>query len=95
MLSDRYARQRLLAAVGDSGQARIAEATYAVALDGAPASRVERDYLERAGGQRFVPAESVPDFTHGEAFRHECARDFAAGAWRALIQLRHALEHGQ
>ena len=88
---DRHARQRLLAAVGDAGQARIASATYVVASDGA--ARVARDYLERAGAERFVLQASTPaPFAHASAFRHASARDFADGCWRALGQLRAALE---
>ena len=90
---DRYARQRLLAAVGDSGQQRIAARTYFVQSGAALASEVERAYLERAGATRFAMA---PDgrvaFAHGGAFKHAAARDFAEGAWQALVQLRSALE---
>jgi hypothetical protein len=86
---DRHARQRLLASVGDAGQARIAAATYKVASDSA--AEVERDYLERAGAERFEAASAAP-FAHAAAFRYPAARDFAEGAWRALGQLRAALE---
>jgi hypothetical protein len=86
---DRHARQRLLASVGDAGQARIAAATYAVGSDAA--AEVARDYLQRAGAERFETAP-VPPFAHAAAFRDPAARDFAAGAWRALGQLRAALE---
>jgi hypothetical protein len=89
---DRHARQRSLAAVGDAGQARIVSATYRVAGDAA--ANVARDYLRRAGAERFEPAsEPLEPFTHAPAFRHAAARDFAEGAWRALRQLRVALEN--
>ena len=88
---DRYARQRMLAAVGDRGQAGIAAATFQVATGAAAA--VERDYLTRAGAEHFEPLEQpLAPFAHAAAFRHNAARDFAEGAWRALEQLRAALE---
>jgi hypothetical protein len=91
---DRYARQRLLAAVGDRGQERIARATFVAG--GAPpwVAETEREYLTRAGAQLFAPA-STPreEFAHAAHFRHAAARDFAEAAWRALAQIRHSLEH--
>jgi hypothetical protein len=88
---DRYARQRMLAGVGDRGQAGIAAATFQVAADAAAA--VERDYLERAGAEHFEPLEQPrAPFAHAAHFRHSAARDFAEGTWRALEQLRAALE---
>jgi hypothetical protein len=90
---DRYARQRLLAAVGDAGQERIAAASYAVVTEATLAGQVEREYLARAGAQQFSPATtSTPLFTHASAFRNDAAREFAAGTWRALAQLKHVLE---
>jgi hypothetical protein len=88
---DRHARQRLLAAVGDAGQDRIASATYTVASDAA--ASVARDYLARAGAERFeLASKPLEPFAHAAAFRHAAARDLAEGAWRALGQLRLALE---
>ena len=88
---DRHARQRLLAAVGDAGQARIASATYVVASDAA--AEIARDYLTRAGAERFeLASQPLEPFVHSGAFRHAAARDFAEGTWRALGQLRLALE---
>ena len=88
---DRFARQRMLAAVGDAGQARIVAAQYRVADDAA--GKVARDYLERAGGEHFAPVRApLEPFAHQRHFRHAAARDFAEGAWRALEQLRAALE---
>ena len=90
---DRYARQRLLAAVGDRGQERIARATFVV--QGAPllAGQIEREYLTRAGAQHFIEAPvSAAAFAHAAVFRHARARDFAEGAWRALAQLKSTLE---
>ena len=90
---DRYARQRLLAAVGDLGQQRIAAASYVVASDRALSSEVEREYLARAGAQHFsLATTSASAFAHAAAFRDGTAREFAAGAWRALRQLQSALE---
>jgi hypothetical protein len=93
---DRYARQRLLAVVGDSGQQRIARATFVVASERPLAAEVERDYLARAGAEHFsAPGERPPEFAHAAVFHHGVARDFAEGAWRALSQLNSALEPSQ
>ena len=89
---DRFARQRLLTAVGELGQARIVAATYQVGDDATPASQVAREYLERAGAILFEPASASPPFAHAEELRHPAAREFAEGAWRALTQLRQVLE---
>jgi hypothetical protein len=92
-MEDRYARQRLLAAVGDVGQARIAAATYVVSSAGSASSEVEREYLTRAGARLLVADGAPPPaFAHAAAFQNEGARDYAAGAWRALTQLRNVLE---
>jgi hypothetical protein len=93
-MSDRFARQRLLAAVGDLGQQRIAAATYVVSGDAEPSALVEREYLVRAGAERLLERETPARFTHATVFRHAAARDFAKGAWCALTQLRNALEQG-
>jgi len=97
-VSDRYARQRLLAAVGDRGQERIAGATYVVGNDDERSAEVEREYLVRAGARHFAAAGMAgapgPDFAHAAQFRDPGARAFAAGAWRALDQLRSAIERG-
>ena len=93
---DRYARQRLLAAVGERGQERIAQATFVVQSAPPLAAQIERDYLARAGAKHFAerPASApTTAFAHAAAFRHAFARDFAQGAWHALAQLRSTLEH--
>jgi hypothetical protein len=89
---DRFARQRLLSAVGDRGQERIAVAAFTAAADATLSSRVERQYLERAGARHFELESSAPTFVHAAELRHPAARDFAAGAWRALVQLKSVLE---
>jgi hypothetical protein len=92
---DRYARQRLLATVGDRGQERIARATFVVQSVPPWAAHVEREYLTRAGAQHVAegPASEPPvEFAHAALFRHATTRDFAEGAWRALAQLRSTLE---
>jgi hypothetical protein len=95
-MADRYARQRQLVAVGELGQARIGAATYVVPNDASLASEVEREYLARAGAVSLVAeSEPGPVFVHAAAFRHAEARDFAAGAWRALAQLKHVLEQAK
>ena len=93
---DRYARQRQLAAVGERGQERIAQATFVVQSAALLAAQTEREYLARAGAQQFAeaaPGAPAAGFAHAAAFRHPAARDFAQGAWRALAQLRSILEH--
>jgi hypothetical protein len=91
---DRYARQRLLANIGDHGQERIARASFGVASASPAAAQVEREYLERAGAVHFAPTPGGPvPFPHTGLFEHEVAREFAEGAWRALAQLRSILEH--
>ena len=93
---DRYARQRMLAAVGDQGQQRIARATYLASGDSALSSSVEREYLTRAGAEQFADRDGPPAaFAHSSAFHNAAARAFAAGTWRALAQLRNVLEQGQ
>lgn len=92
---DRYARQRLLAAVGDRGQERIARATFVVSSAPPLAVEVEREYLARAGALHFAeatPNGAASEFAHAAVFRDAAARDFAHGAWRALSQLRSTLE---
>lgn len=89
---DSLSRQRLLAAVGDAGQARIASGRYAVSGSSAFASGIEREYLTRAGAAQVGDASpSVVPFTHAAAFQHAAARDFAEGTWRALDQIKSAL----
>ncbi len=97
-MSDRYARQRSLAAVGDLGQARIVGATYVVGSDGDGSAEVEREYLARAGARHFAASGAAvaggAAFVHAAQFRDPAARAFAAGAWRALEQLKRAIERG-
>jgi hypothetical protein len=89
---DRYARQQQLASVGELGQARIVAATYSVGDDASVPSVVARQYLRRAGAERFEPVGAVPTFVHAAELRHPAAREFAEGAWRALAQLRRVLD---
>jgi len=92
---DRFARQQKLAAVGEPGQQRIARATYIARAGSAWGSEVERAYLARAGGEHFATTtEKAAPFPHQAAFKHPRARDFAEGAWCALVQLKIALEQG-
>ena len=94
-MSDRYARQRSLAAVGDLGQARIAGATYVASSDDDGSTEVERQYLTRAGARHFAASGAGgAEFVHAAQFRDPAARAFAAGAWRALEQLKRAIERG-
>jgi hypothetical protein len=90
---DPYARQRLLAAVGDAGQERILRGRYCVGSASVFGSRIEREYLTRAGAQQLEPAGGpATAFVHAAAFRHAAARDYAEATWRALTQLKSALE---
>jgi hypothetical protein len=92
-VNDRYARQRLLAAVGDLGQQRIAAASYVLSDDADGSADVEREYLARAGARHFAaPSEVGAAFVHAGHFRDAGARAFAAGAWRALCQLKGVIE---
>ena len=90
---DVFARQRLLAAVGDAGQERIARGHYVVESASAFASGTEREYLLRAGAREIgAPGGPAAAFAHAAQFRNAAAREFAEGTWRALVQLKSALE---
>jgi hypothetical protein len=89
---DRFVRQRALAAVGDRGQQRLIDASFAIEHEHTVPAATERHYLERAGAQHFRATEGPrPPFAHAAAFHHSMARDFGEGAWRALDQLKRAL----
>jgi hypothetical protein len=89
---DRFVRQRTLAAVGDRGQQRLADASFAIEHEHTVPAATERHYLERAGVQHFNATEGPrTPFAHAQVFRHQVARDFAEGAWRALDQLQRVL----
>ena len=92
MTRDRFTRQRRLAEVGDAGQQRIEAAQIEVrGLDGAD---IEIRYLAGAGvGElRHDPRLAPEPFVHAPMFENEASRRVAAGAWRALVSLRRALE---
>ncbi|HTA90253.1 MAG TPA: hypothetical protein VK745_11775 [Polyangiaceae bacterium] len=81
-------RQIRLAEVGIAGQARLAAASLEVR--GRDGSLAELVYLHRAGVERVAlrtDRVAVP-FSHEALFRHDDARRLAAGAWRALTQIR-------
>lgn len=90
---DRHSRQRRLPEVGERGQARVAAVQATVAAN-APGALVELAYLERAGVERLTLARDVSTlpFRHADWFQHRGPAMVAAGAWRALDQLRHSLE---
>ena len=81
-------RQIRLPEVGIEGQARLAAACLEVR--GRDGSLAELVYLCRAGVQRVAlnPDRKPTPFVHAALFRHESSRRLAAGAWRALAQLR-------
>jgi molybdopterin/thiamine biosynthesis adenylyltransferase len=92
MSEDRYSRQRRLSEVAESGQSRLANARVTVA--GRDGADVEIRYLVGAGVgdlSHAPDAEPVP-FRHAPSFQFASARRVAAGAWRALVTLRQALE---
>ena len=81
-------RQIRLAEVGLDGQARLAAA--ALEVRGRDGSLTEFLYLHRAGIERLElrPDRPALPFAHAALFRHPEARRLAAGAWRALAQMR-------
>jgi hypothetical protein len=84
-------RQIRLSEVGESGQARLSAATLEVR--GTDGSLTEFLYLHRAGILRLSiqPGKPAPAFAHSGLFRHESTRQKAAGAWRAIGQIRKIL----
>jgi hypothetical protein len=81
-------RQIRLSEVGALGQARLSGAS--VEVHGTDGSLIEFMYLHRAGIERLSIRPDVParPFEHGALFRHAGTRRLAAGAWRALAQMR-------
>ncbi len=81
-------RQIRLAEVGVEGQARLTAASLEVC--GRDGSLAELVYLHRAGVNRVAlrPDRKPAPFGHESLFRHESSRRLAAGAWRALRQIR-------
>lgn len=81
-------RQIRLSEVGEGGQARLSAATLEVR--GTDGTMTEFVYLHRAGIERLSiqPGKPAPAFAHGGLFRHEGTRRQAAGAWRAITQIR-------
>jgi hypothetical protein len=94
-MEHRFSRQERLAEVGPGGQERIRRFT-AVVCGEEEGEDVERAYLAGAGvGSVSVQSgEAAPPFAHAAAFRFQAARQVGAGAWRALAQLRRALQIG-
>ena len=84
-------RQIRLSEVGEAGQARLSAATLEVC--GTDGSLTEFLYLHRAGVDRLSIRSGKPAsaFAHGGLFRHESTRRQAAGAWRAIAQIRSIL----
>jgi len=81
-------RQIRLSEVGEAGQAALSAATLEVR--GTDGSLTEFMYLHRAGIERLSirPGKPASAFVHGGLFRHASTRRQAAGAWRALAQIR-------
>ena len=84
-------RQMRLAEVGIQGQARLANA--ALEVRGRDGSLAEFLYLHRAGVERIalLPDRQAVPFSHASLFRNDGPRRLAAGAWRALSQMRAVL----
>ena len=84
-------RQIRLAEVGLAGQARLSAARLEVrGTDGALSEFL---YLHRAGVERLTmkPNLQAKAFAHAALFKHAEPRRLAAGAWRALDQMRGVL----
>ncbi|HEY2409352.1 MAG TPA: hypothetical protein VGI10_25275 [Polyangiaceae bacterium] len=81
-------RQMRLFEIGPSGQARLDAARLVIGTG--PGSPVELSYLCRAGvgNITLTSHDPCPSFPHAPSFRHTAARDFAAGSWRALTQIK-------
>ncbi len=88
---ERYDRQLRLDEIGPSGQAAIA--TCDARVHGSDGALIEALYLHRAGVERLsmVPRKRPTRFEFGHHFEMPESRAVAAGAWRALQTLRHAL----
>ncbi len=84
-------RQIRLNEVGLEGQAKLSAASLEVR--GADGSLTEFVYLHRAGVERLsiLPNLSPQPFLHSALFRHAGTRRMAAGAWRAITQVRSIL----
>ena len=84
-------RQIRLNEVGLEGQAKLSAASLEVR--GADGSLTEFVYLHRAGVERLsiLPNLSPRPFLHSALFRHAGTRHMAAGAWRAVTQIRSIL----
>jgi DMSO/TMAO reductase YedYZ molybdopterin-dependent catalytic subunit len=81
-------RQIRLPEVGVEGQARLAAATLEVR--GRDGSLAEFLYLHRAGVERLAlraDRQAIP-FRHAALFQHGAPARLAAGAWRAIKQIR-------
>ncbi len=100
MSDPRTLRQRLVAEIGEAGQARIGAARVVVAGEG-PAAEVERRYLE---GALFAAVDDAPDAPpEAVAFAGELdllgadeqARAVVEGAARALAKIRGAALQGR
>ena len=84
-------RQIRLNEVGLDGQAKLSAASLEVR--GADGSLTEFVYLHRAGVERLSIVPNLPPqpFLHSALFRHAGTRRMAAGAWRAVAQVRSIL----
>jgi hypothetical protein len=91
MDTDRFTRQMRLRDVGIDGQARLGRA--ALEVHGNEGALVEFLYLCRAGVERLdlLPSATPAAFAHANSFRFRETRSLAAGAWRALGQIRRVL----
>jgi len=90
---DRYSRQRRLAEVGPTGQAKLEQARMLVSSNTAGGGQLELLYLRRAGVGRATLSkiQPAPAFPHQQTFRFEATRSVAANTWGALAQLRREL----
>ena len=88
----RYDRQRRLPEIGEQGQARIR--ALRAEVRGEDGAWVEAAYLRGAGVAEltFARGEAPAPIVHAGIYRFGAARAIAAGAWRALGELRTAVE---
>jgi hypothetical protein len=86
-----YARQVILRELGHAGQARLCASRVALPVDDTAATRVARDYLQRAGLQVVESDHGVPvaleEAAQVEPALQACA-DWLLGAWAAVETIK-------
>ena len=90
----RYARQMLLAEIGEDGQRRVASATAAVTGEGL-AHEVATSYASRAGIGILAPGDIDERALAPSFLEHAAPRAVVAGSRASLAALRAALGAGK